>query len=320
MAKPIILLEPAHTNVPTFLTIGTGLFVSTALGCSAGWAAEWLVLDWWRWDPMFDLPSFWIPFGSVFGGVLIEGLRKGHIPTAHEGVVELLGTRQWWLTLKEGRHWVFPGFMSLIPVDVSILTNNKSENPPIEISALSSDGVMMRALIVMQYQVVNVVQSLGVGGAISSLRAMAESQVRAVFGRKTSRELESADVKGDLGDLIKQEIDEHDYEYGLNVSKIFEPEILPPQEIIDANARLREEQAQAASEQYELTKRRERAAELQKDGLSATLAYEVLLTEAGKMASSTNVNRMEGIEKPVAIASAAIVKVAKILAVAIKKG
>lgn len=246
----------------------------------------------------------WAGFAAVTSFYYLDGFG-GHVPHESVGVTELFGKRiknpKFWFS--EGNPWVPRGFLKFTNVHCGLGTTDMQT-----LEVLSKEGIKMRLLVSVERLVDNPYRFLSAQEPFEALRQIILSKVRDVFSSRTGKELLAEGVKGEIRALIKEAIDQNDYHYGLNVTNVFEPEILPPQEVLDALAKVMKEVAEAEAEEVELVHVRARIKEILGDGVEANLAYEIVQSERGKITTNRNIMRFEGLAGPVEMLAGAMVK------------
>lgn len=283
--------------------VGPAFSSALAFGVSAGalMFAEWVAER-----DLLGSGAFvqWAGFAAIAGFYYLDGLG-GHVPHENVGVTELFGkrikNRRLWFS--EGNPWVPKGFVRFTSVHCGLGTTDMET-----LEVLSKEGVKMRLLVSVERVVDDPYRFLSAQDPFEALRQIVLSKVRDVFSSRSGKELLAEGVKGEVRTLIKEAIDQNDYHYGLNVTNVFEPEILPPQEVLDALARVMKEVAEAEAEEVELIHVRARIKEILGDGVEANLAYEIVQSERGKITTNRNIMRFEGLAGPAEVLAGAMVK------------
>lgn len=279
------------------VSLALGFGISTLAVMFAEWVAE---------RDLQGTGAFiqWAGFAAVASFFYLDGLG-GHVPHENVGVTELFGkrikNRRLWFS--EGNPWVPKGFAKFTNVHCGLGTTDMET-----LEVLSMDGVKMRLLVSVERVVDDPYRFLSAQDPYEALRQIILSKVRDVFSTRTAEDLLAEGVKGEIRNAIKEAIDQNDFHYGLNVTNVFEPEILPPQEVLDALAKVMKEVAEARAEEVELVHVRARIKEILGDGIEANLAYEIVQSERGKITTNRNIMRYEGLDGPAGVLAGAMVR------------
>lgn len=312
--------KPTRVWFPNELGPLTTTVASTALALAAGLTTGYLGAV--VWTQVFDLSwglsyvPFWIGGLAVLDFVY-KSCPEGVIEVGYVGVPTFKGKRvrfgvgndenlkktrdadghivseatKAWL-ISEGRPKLFPGFW-FIPVDV-----RRDTSDPRDVVLLSKDGTLMRVKLVFEREVVDPFLWLSAKRPDDSIYDIAEAQARDAFSDELASDLVKSGTKQCVVKKMKDAIDEHDHEYGLNVTMIFEPEVLPPQALIDELLKIQLELAQAKHEAANIETVRKLVAKLvDDDKIDVKLAYEFVQAERGKAPASRQTFRLEGIDE-----------------------
>lgn len=252
---------------------------------------------------LLDAPSFVIiiAFGSIWFGIGEETYRLGRnhtVPIGSVGVPTLLDGRARTilglkLLLAEGSHWLPPIIMKLVTVSVQTQESDSSDNDDF----VSRDGLKMRGSFFFRYQVSDPYAWFSFEDPEASLLNIAEPAARAAFAQEDANDLCHDENKREgIAARITSALKPRARVAGVTIVETLLTRAEPPQEVLDANAKKLVEVAQKESEKTELDGVIDRIRDLKAEGFSPKEAYEIIGGERGKVKTTRQIYKVEGLE------------------------
>lgn len=291
-------------TINTVVSNTVGGILSVLLGTVVGVIMSQLVLelsglsnDWWFLG--FFVPAF------LMGGWLFQSGRQPRLDIGHKGILKFLDERWSWLKLSEGTHWLFPG-MSIEDTSIQLQTGK-----PEEVEALAKDNVKMTGFFFLTFYVCDPLLNQNSIEPLRGLQQKGASKFRDNIAANASELLEEPEMWNRIGSNITRDIQADALALGYRVVSTEVTEILPPDDIAAANARLRIERAQEEYESVELKAVQKWIDELGAKGIKPELALEVMQTERDKAKATRSIIRVEGVQGIADVLAAATERLAE---------